>query len=230
MSGAFNPHPLQFGQQSQKIIEQLQTGLADAQGTALATEQGTVAWVENHATARVVAELANAAQKLANQWDPLKTTDFLERWERILGIVPSPTESDNERRMNLLLKLSLSGEAPTYQVVYDFIKDLLGNLFVTIINTSSNDANSSIPGGLVIPGGAILGNDDWRSSISYMAIETFKPDNVEYYQFYNIVNKIFIYLPYFLPAWCTFDWFLDGPNGIGFYLDQDYNLDNQRFD
>lgn len=230
MTGAYNPHPMQFGAQAQKIIEQFQQSLADAQGTALATENGTVAWVENHAMARVLAEMANAAQRLANQWDPLKTTDFLSRWEKILGIVPAPEASQAERRMILALKFSLIGEPPTLQVVYDFLTDLLGDFFVGLIATPSSQADGSVPGGVIIPGGVTLQDGDWRSSVAYIAIQTNKPAGIDDIIFYSAVAQIYQYLNYLLPGWATFDWFLDGPNGPGFYLDEDNNLDNQRFD
>lgn len=230
MGGAYNPHPLQFGQEANKIIEELQNGLADAQGTALATERGTIAWAENHAMARIMAELVNAAQKLANQWDPQKMTDFIPRWEKILGLIPLPSDSMQERRRAISLKLSLSGEKPAFQALYDFLSELLGDFFVDIVHSSSDDATGSIPGGLSIPGGATLEDGPWRSSIAYLAIKTQKPEGVSDYEFYSTVNKIHNYLHYFLPAWATFDWFLPGPDGDGFFLDQDYNLDNQAFD
>ncbi len=47
-------------------------------------------------------------------------------------------------------------------------------------------------------------------------------------EFYPQVGKIYQYLHILLPAWCNFDWFQDGINGAGFYLDEDYNLDNMR--
>lgn len=230
MSGAYNPSPMQFGAEINKIIELIQQGVEQAQGTALATERGTIAWVENHATARVLADLAKAAIRLGNQWDPEKMTDFLPRWEKILGIIPLSSATMNERREEVALKLSLTGEAPTYQVVYDFLSELLGDLFVDLIHTSSTESIGAVPGGITIPGGVTLSNGDWFSSIAYLAIQVQKPANVTDKEFYPQVGKIYRYLNILLPAWCTFDWFLDGIHGAGFYLDEEYNLDNQRFD
>lgn len=230
MSGGYNPSPMQFGAEMNKIIELIQQGVEQAQGTALATEYGTIAWVENHATARVLADLAKSAIRLGNQWDPEKMTDFIPRWEKILGIIPSSDSTDNERRAEIGLKLSLTGEPPTYQVVYDFLSDLLGEVFVNLILTTSVEASGMVPGGITIPGGVTLSDGDWISSIAYLAIEVEKPMDMTYKEFYPLVGKIYQYLNVLLPAWCDFDWFLDGVNGAGFYLDEERNLDNMRFD
>lgn len=230
MSGAYNPLPLQPGAEFEKIIELLQQGYESALGTALTTERGTLAWVENHATARVLADLSKAAIRLANQWDPDRMTDFLPRWEKILGIVPMPDATTQERREEIALRLSLTGEPPTYQVVYDFLSDLLGELFITLVQTSSSQASGYVEGGVSIPGGVTLSDGSWCSSIAYLAIEVQKPDEMTDAEFYPLVGKIHKYLHTLLPAWCDFDWFRDGVNGAGFYLDEELNLDNQRFD
>lgn len=229
--GAFNPLPLQPGAEIERVIELLQQGFESALGTALASEYGSMAWIENHATARVLADLSKAAIRLANQWDPQKMTDFLPRWEKILGIVPLPNATLKDRRTEVALRLSLFGEPPTYQVVYDFLSELLGDLFVTLVQTSSTEATGSISNnglGISIPGGVTLPDGDWRSSIAYLAIQVQKPANMTDAEFYPQVGKIYQYLHTLLPAWCNFDWFKDGASGAGFYLDEDYNLDNMR--
>lgn len=233
MSGAYNPLPLQPGAEFERIIELLQQGYESALGTALASEYGTLAWVENHATARVLSDLAKAAIRLGNQWNPEKMTDFLSRWEKILGIVPLLNATQNERRTEVALRLSLVGEPPTYQVVYDFLSELLGELFIGLVNTSSSEATTTINTisdgyTLSIPGGATIPYGDWRSSIAYLAVLVQKPDEMTDAEFYPQVGKIYKYLHILLPAWCTFDWIQDGPDGAGFYLDQDYNIDNMR--
>jgi hypothetical protein len=198
--GAYNPLPLQPGAEFERIIELLQQGYESALGTALASEYGTLAWVENHATARVLADLSKAAIRLANQWDPNRMTDFLPRWEKILGIVPLPEETLNDRRIEVTLRLSLTGEPPTYQVIYDFLSELLGDLFIDLIIDSSN--------------------------LCYLGILVQKPTGMTDAEFYPQIGKIYKYLHTLLPAWCTFDWVQYGPDGAGFYLDQEYNIDN----
>ncbi len=78
--------------------------------------------------------------------------------ENFLGIIPLSNATSKDRRTgSSILRLSLFGEPPTYQVVYDFLSELLGELFVTLVQTSSSEANGSVPTdngtGISIPGG-----------------------------------------------------------------------------
>ena len=72
--GGFSPAPRVFGEAKGTDLEALQQAVAEAHGTALASERGTVLWVGNHATARVLLGLYRAAERLAHAHDGAHST------------------------------------------------------------------------------------------------------------------------------------------------------------
>ncbi|MDI3282105.1 putative phage tail protein [Polyangium sp. 15x6] len=236
--GGFNPFPMKFGAASQTDLEAIQNAVAEAEGTSLAVIKGTVKWVENHATARVLWELFGATQKLANQWLPEKMTDFLPRWEAILGITPSRFDDLQDRRRRVAAKLSLIGKGGNYQVVNDYLTTILGDVYQGLVFTSPLEATAYCPGGGTIDGGIVLLDGDtidpqlspYYSTVAYVAILLAKPDSMSEEEFYATAGRIYEDADNLFAAWVAFDWVRDGVNGAGFYLDEDFNLDNQRFD
>ena len=118
--GGFNPAPFKFGEAASTDLEAIQNAFADTQGTSLARERGSVAWVENHATARVLYALYGLAYRLANVNGPARMTNTLPRWEKILNIAPLDSDTIVERRNRVTAKLSLLGKGTTLQVVEDY--------------------------------------------------------------------------------------------------------------
>ncbi|MRG98201.1 putative phage tail protein [Polyangium spumosum] len=236
--GGFNPAPFKFGAASQTDLEAIQNAIAEAEGTSLAVIKGTVKWVENHATARVLWELYGATQKLANQWLPEKATDFLPRWEAILGITPSRFDDLEDRRRRVAAKLSLIGKGTTFQVVNDYLTTILGSIYQGLVFTDPMDATTYVPGGGSVPGGPTFldGNtidpqlSPYYSTVAYVAILLAKPDSMSEEEFYALAGRIYEDADNLFGAWVAFDWIRDGVNGAGFYLDEDNNLDGQRFD
>lgn len=235
MSGAFNPSPIKSGAEKGHIEEALLDALVDADGTALSPDVDSYVWAEHLAESRAIAYLWHTNKRMANQWDPSRMTDFLPRWEKILGIRPLPGENDVSRRAKVKAKMEAYGDLATQQVVQDLLSTVLGDIFVGIVNTPSTDATGWVAGGVTVPGGVTLPNGTpagltWYSTIAYLAIETQQPLNMSDAEFYDAVGQISQFLDDLIPAWVTFDWFLDGGSGSGFYLDEEKNLDNQRFD
>lgn len=228
MSGAYNFFPEKFGaEKGVHNVEILLEALLEADGTALAKDVDSYVWAERMAEARVLSYLWKLNRRLANQWDPRRMTDFLPRWERILGIVPNKDDTEVERRAKVGAKLASYGAEPINQVVVDTLIQVLGDVFGSIVHSTSATANGFVPGGVNVPGGANLPDGDWYSTIAYLAIETFQGDLTNA-TFREKFGDVYEFLDDLVPAWVTFAPFKDGPNGAGFYLDQPQNLNYMR--
>ncbi len=237
--GGFNPAPFRFGGAAGTDLEALQNAFTESQGSALARERGSVAWVENHATARVLYALYSEAFRLGNVNDPTRMTSTLPRWEKILNISPISGSTLVERRERVAAKLSLLSAGTTLQVVQDYLSRVLGQMFVGIAFADPLTATTYVPGGGSVPGGGptFLDGDNAHpaisphaSSLGYIAILLQRPANMTLELFYERAGRIYEDMDNLLGAWMDFDWVQDGPNGAGFYLDDENNLDNQRFD
>jgi hypothetical protein len=239
MRGAFNPAPFVFGGAAASDLEALQTGLAELMGSALAKERGSLQWIENHATARVFGYLYGLVRRFGNQSDPTRMVDgALERWEAILGISVGSHDTGPLRRERVAAKLSLIGGDTTFQAVNDYLTRILGAMYQGLIFTDPMNATTYVPGGGSVPGGptfidgALAGPSisPFASSVAYVAIKLEKPADMTEAEFYERASTIYDEVDGLVGAWMDFDWFRDGPSGAGFYLDQNNNLDNQRFD
>ena len=237
--GGFNPAPFKFGQASSTELEAIQDALAESQGTAIVRERGSTAWVENHATARVLYALYNDARRLGNVNDPKRMTSTLPRWEKILQIFPSESDTLADRRARVEVKLSILSAGTTIQVVNDYLTLVLGDMFVKLEFSDPLTATTHVPGGGTVSGGGptFLDGDNadpaispYASSLGYVAILLQRPTNMTIELFYERAGRIYEEMDNLLGAWMDFDWVNDGPNGAGFYLDEERNLDNQRFD
>lgn len=227
---SFNPSPMRFGASNVSLIESILDSLKTAMGTAFDVQFGSITWIYLQAIARVFNDVYEQNKRFSYQWDPLRVTDFLARWEKIYGIVPTSSDTLVDRREKLAYKMGLVGQSPTAQVVQDLLVTLLNDVFVSIENIASADANCAIPGGATIPGGNTIPDGDWFSTTSYIPIKVIQPDYMDDLTFYETVAQIFAYLSDLMPAWVTFDWFRDSEvYGTGFYLDAEHNLDNQAF-
>jgi hypothetical protein len=231
MPGKFNPLATTLGGEELTHYEELAyAAIMEAGGTALSQDDDSYRAAEVEAEARCLAYLYYLRDRAKNQWTPALMTDFLPRWVKIYGIKKSGNEVKD--RMAVARHLATWGIAPTLIVLEDFLATLLGGCFVGIVLTSPQDALASVPGGAsnpAPPDGVTYPDGDWRSSVAHLAIETTK-NGLDDNSFYSLVGQVHDGLQRIAPAWVTYDWFLDGPLGAGFYLDSPANLDNQRFD
>ena len=231
MTGGFNYSPQTFGDSADTVCEIFLKALNQANGDGLTDEIDSFVYAKNFATARVLADLWSDNARLSYQFDPNKMTDFLPRWETILNIIPDPDATDNERRNVVAAKLSNYGKAATQQVVNDLMVAILGDIFVQILNSDYTIASGGIPGGATVPGGAVLLDEDWHSTIAYIAILLQQPANMPDYKFYIKAGNIDAALEDLLPAWTSFAWVRNNSNDTaGFILDDEHNLDNEYFD
>ena len=237
--GGFNPAPFHFGNAADTDLEALHNAIADAHGSAIAKDRGSIAWVENHATARIFWELYLRAKKLGFINDPKRMTTTLSRWEAILRIRPFRGAADAERRIRVEARLSLISAGTSPRVVNDYLARVLGAMFVGLEYPDPETALTYVPGGGSVPGGGptfLDGNavgptvSPYASSLAHVIVLLEKPMEMTEDEFYARAAQIYEDMGILVGAWMGFDWVRDGPNGAGFYLDEEHNLDNQRFD
>lgn len=229
MPGGFNPAPFHFGSSRHQVEEAILKALNQGDGTGLTDEELSYNYAENFAFARALTDLWSSNRRLANQWDALRMTDFLHRWEVIYGLHPATTDSATDRRAAVAAKISLEGKPATQQVVRDLLVQVLGSVFLAIVNSTSATATGTVPGGITIPGGVTLADGVWASSIAFVAIQLQQPSTVPDGQFFATAGKVYQYLDSLLPAWVDFGWFKNGTGGAGFFLDDTRNLDVEAF-
>lgn len=221
--GGFNPWPLRFGggkSNIQTIYESINASLGEAYDTS--DESNVTA--ETMAEARAIAAVWSANARLANQWDPNRVTDMLRRVERVFGITPLPTDSDNTRRARLATKFRALG-GPLYVVLPDLCKSILGDAFVSVEHITPALAKTHWPGSTPAE------NDKYSSTVAHILVHVTKPATWTLYEYRARLGALVSALDDFLPAQTTFDWVQDSSHGVmGFYLDDENNLDHEAFD
>jgi hypothetical protein len=225
-TGRFSPI-FRTGQNSESPFEQILESLNQARGTAYAsydiTKTDTAVYVENYALAKAINDLWETNQRLANQFDPTRMGAYLDRWETILGIVPNPSQTIEQRKAVVGAKMALLANAPIHQAVDDLCRAYLGDLYVGIINSYASENVGGVPGGAVVPGGVSLLDDLWFSPISVIAIRTWqirdKFNNYLYDErdYVKRINELSYVLDGFLPSYMlitTFRFIYQGPGTI----------------
>ncbi len=235
--GAFAPMPKRFGEASSTNVKTMHDAFAEAMGTAFSKERSSFVWVENHATARTLVGMYNSAERLGSVNDPVRMTDTLPRWEKILGLVPG-TQTPNERRVRVAASLSLLSAGTALQVLDDFLTDLLGEMYLGLEFPDPLTATTRVPGGGTVPGGGPTFVDGdladpaaspYSSSLAHVAILLEKPAEMSDAIFYERASSIYNVIDNLVGAWMRFSVIRDGVNGPGFFLDEPFNRDNQRF-
>lgn len=234
--GGFSPMPKTFGDAASSKLETLHNALADASGSALAKDRLSFEWVEVQATARVVLGMYNAAERLGNVNDPSRMTDTLPRWEKILRLLPNGNLA--ERRARVAASLSLISAGTVFQVLDDYLTDLLGDMYIGLEFPDPLTTITRVPGGGTVPGGGPTFVDGdladssispYSSSLAHVAILLTKPMDMSESLFYERASGIYNVVGNLVGAWMKFSVIRDGVNGKGFFLDQSNNLDNHRF-
>lgn len=226
-NGGLSPSPERYGG-GKPILAFVVASLANSMGDAYDTTQSSNVYVELMAYGRAIAAAWSGNQRMANQWDPDRMTDFLPRWEKILGLTPLSTDTDVARRARVKAAFARIGQPANFQGVNDLLTSTLGSAFVGITVTPSSSANVWTPAGWPMgthdPNGVI----NWYSTVSYLAIQVQKPANTSDGDFYALLGSVMPALDSLLPAWVTFSWYrTDIHPGLGFYLDETPNLDNE---
>jgi hypothetical protein len=226
--GGSNPFPRRYGG-SPTTLQRVVESVAGARGSAYATAANTPVGVENMAIARAITfDGYGANQRLANQFLPTKVTaqtGMLQRWERIFGLSPAPTDTEPVRRARLAAKWLTIGTNGGAQPIRDALTMALGPVFVGLVNTSLAQALAYWPGGT--PSTSM----PWSSTVAHVLVQVQQPATYSSRQFFDAVAGIGPIMDTLLPAWATWDWFeKDSAGNIGFLLDDAMNLDFEVFD
>jgi len=239
-NGGLSPSPERSGG-GRPTIGRVLDSLVAQLGSAYDGSTNTTVWAYAIAYARAIAELYSTNLRLSHQWDPARMTDFLPRWEVILGLHPAPTDTVVARRAAVGLAMSRIGKRPTYQAVVDQLTAVLGPVPFSIVHGSSATANVWTPiiwpmgshptGSTFTPAMApyVQPLPGWYSTVAEITIIVSKPAGIGDGDFYTRLGAIHTVLDPLLPAWVTWNWIRqDIHPGAGFFLDEP-NLDAEGF-
>ncbi len=220
--GGFSTFPIRFGG-GETRIKTIYDSLNESLGTGYDTSYASNVTAETMAEARAIAAVWSASRRMSLQWDPMRMSDFVGRWEKIFGVIPAPSDSMSARQAVLALKFrALAG--PIAGNVEDAASTLLGDAYVGVEFTTPAQANQSWPSST--PPSAT----NFYSFVAHILVRVQQPSTMTFSQFITLMGKLTSMLDDLLPAWVSSDWGMFGANGLnGFYLDEN-NLDAQTFD
>ena len=236
--GGYHSFPKRFGG-GRPRLRIVHDALNAARGTAIdASNSSTVAWVENMAHARAITfDGYGANDRLSLQWDPDRMTSFLSRWEKILGIWPTPGATEKTRRDEVRKRMRRFIEATAFHSrVVARLQQELGNVFVAVEYIDITNAVVHAPDS-TYPWGTVVDGHPWYSTVAHILVLLQKPTGYTEADFYNAAAKVFPATDGLIPAWSTIAWYraptagaavavYGGPSQGGFYLDSPANLDN----
>lgn len=200
--------PFRCGNSNRADLQQIATSLLAQRGDAITTQVGSIIWTEVQAHARAVYSIWANNQKACNQLNPTKMTDFLPRWNAIMGLARLPTDTIQTQQARITARFAAINKMPDTQQVNDLLVASLGETYVGLINNPASSAYAQFPGGAPITGGvATIVNGPWWSTVQELYVEVTHIPSLTNNQFYNIVNQIYPLLNQYLPAYDTFDWF-----------------------
>ncbi len=215
-------------------------GLNSARGTAYDTVEDGVVYAENEAIARMLWCAWEQNQRFANQFDPDRMTDFLPRWEAIFGLTPLDSDTDTERRRAVKERMLRIGVVPTRQELIDRLTVALGSAFVSYTNIELADSTQWVPNtSPAWPAGpppavrnvtTLSYDPTWYSTTAHILILVTRPSAMNIGQFWEALGRVYPILDAMVPAWVTWEFYVESPTGAGFFLDEENNLDHYIFD
>ena len=235
--GAFSPFPLRFGggegSSGKPRLQIVFESIAGQRGSAYDQTLNSAVGVENLAIARAITfDLYDASERLANNFRPATMTadGLLPRWEAIFDQPSLPGDTEPVRRARIAAAWAKIGVPNAHQAVIDSLTQTLGPLFTGIIvYQTPGTATAYWPGA-----SNATATLPWYSTIDHIDIQvrllpgyqisTGAPNGL----FWNAVAAMVPLLDAMLPAWVTFDWFLQSSAGHNeFLLDDPSNLDTE---
>ncbi len=143
--GGFRPSPERTG--GAKPIFQIVLESINAQmGTAYDTDsQTSPVFMRNLALARCICDVINAGEKMKNQFDPDRMSEFIPRWEAIMGIVSGPTDTQMARKRRIKARFARIGRQPTRQAILDLLTEEMAPITVYLTNDTPETANFGWP-------------------------------------------------------------------------------------
>lgn len=233
--GGGSPYPRKLGGGRPRVRD-LRDAIGQDRGDAYTTEPGTIVFAENSALARAINSGWGTNTRLGNLWNPLRCDpQTLSRWEAILAIPVSTKDSIIDRRNKVAKVLTFKAEGlrgnllSELAVLGQYVVDIE---YLNIANATVYSPDNTYPFGTQNP------TVPWASTAASVIVRLQKPANTTEADFYKAVAKALAVLDPYLPVWVTFDWYRAGPvssasgglSGVGFYLDDEANFDNQLLD
>lgn len=216
------PFPIRFGGSAHEPVENAYTSLRSNLGSAFSGDEDSAVDTETQAQARLISFVDAFLCTFVEQSDPMALTTMLERWENILNLGHSRSDSDTKRRKKVASRLTGFNDGTTEGIIR--IADAAFSPWrVRAHYTNAEDAVMYWPGGTSHP------DFDWYSTIAHLVVEYTKPDYASRDEA-NLRSAVCLRaLDEFAPAWATFDVTETQASGpfaelVGFYLDQP-NLD-----
>jgi uncharacterized protein YmfQ (DUF2313 family) len=223
-TGGFAPGPTRTGASSGTRLERILQALNQMRGTYVDVSALSPAWVENMAIARASTDAYESNDRLALINDPQRMTLTLARWEAILGLTPLATDTPIDRRARVATRIALIGSTPTRQTIVDALTAALGSVFVALWEIPFNQIYvTAIP---------------WASTVSHILVQVQLPAGYTPAQFATAASQAGVVLEPLVPAWTTWDVYIDGQGHVGggflpdpaagFFLDEP-NLNREIF-
>ncbi len=219
--GRFGSFPFRLGG-GEPLSRKLYRDLNGAIGTAYDTSSSSTVTAETAAEARAIAAAWRANERAANQLDSDRMTDFVSRWESILRLTPSSSDTLTTRRARVKAKRSALG-SPDRSAINTVCLSALGNFFVQTEYVPLELALQRWPGN-GFP-------DDNYSTTSHILVRVHHPAGTYDGPFLAACNGLVAILRDFIADWATVDWgILNSAGSNGFLLDDPHNLDMETFD
>lgn len=216
--GGFSTFPWRLGGGADRRLRALYTSLNQQLGTAYDTTDDSTVVPETHAEARLLERVWSGNQRVANQFDPVRMTDMLPRWERIFGIPARAGDTDAARRARVGAKFAALGGNPNSDGVQTVVAAALGALLVGIEYTPLGSAVSHWAG-TGEPG-------MWTSTCAHILIRVVRPTSGVFSPAQRAaLGSLMLILNDFLPAWTTVDWAGFSSAGVG-----EFRFDEPDFD
>lgn len=113
--------------------------LLSARGSAYTSDDTSAIYAKCAAAAREIAYAWAAAHQLVFLWDA-NYTPFLARWEAILGVRPSMSSTDAERRAAVAVKLFAFSVVSTHHRMTAVARDSMPGCVVALTRDAANAA------------------------------------------------------------------------------------------
>ncbi len=246
-----SPFPLRFGGNTHRLVDTFYKAMQASRPDMLTGGEGTEVDIENKAAARLLAMGWRATERRVAQRDPMKLSalatpvkfpdgtiesiSMLERWERLLQIVPARGASDRARRAAVAGKLR-GQTSTTLTAVTDAMISIFGSWFVSVSENSVDEVDyvgRATPGNVMAywadsgftftdeyPG-AYDADDSWTTGLAIIGIHFQPPAAVEQSLIDAKVRQANGILDDMLPAWMwgvVSQMASDAPD-TGFFLD-----------
>jgi uncharacterized protein YmfQ (DUF2313 family) len=214
------------------LLQRVYMSIAQQRGSAYdqSWPPATIVGMENMAIARAITfDGYGANQRLANNFIPTKAslaTGMLQRWERIFGLAPLSTDTEPTRRARVAAAWQRISASNALQPITDQLTAALGPLFVKITHQTPATALT------YWPAGATNAGTPWYSTIYHVLVQT--TQNVAGYSnadgspnaaFYAAVGAIGPIMEQMLPAWCTWNLFIQSSHGANEFRFDEHNFD-----